>query len=295
LTMVVDVKGRLLRAGNFKTVNGQLNYSVARVLANIPTAPPPQPAATPVITPPAGSYNAAQNIQVACGTDAVLLRFTLDGSDPTETSTPYAGWVTLTNSATLKVKAFKTGMLPSETAQAAYSISIPPPVILPPAPKAVFITSDTATGGNWTGVYGTEGALLIGSQSQVPSYVEIAPKDVEAWIWSNDSPETRALQIPGSAQRIAGCWYGGLFSVTLNFKDTAAHRVAAYFCDWDSSRRVQRIDILNAETGAVLWTRTISNFHSGEYLVWNLQGKVRIRCLAERGDNTILNGLLFGE
>ncbi len=47
--------------------------------------------------------------------------------------------------------------------------------------------------------------------------------------------------------------------------------------DWGGTTRSQRIDILDAGTGAILDTRTVTGFNGGTYLVWTLSGHVTIR------------------
>jgi len=80
----------------------------------------------------------------------------------------------------------------------------------------------------------------------------------------------------------------------VNITDGALHQVALYNLDWNGENtRVQRVDVLNATTGAVLDTRTISAFTSGQYLVWTLGGHVTIR-VTNTGPHTVcVSGLFF--
>ena len=75
---------------------------------------------------------------------------------------------------------------------------------------------------------------------------------------------------------------------------TNVHQVALYFLDWDSAGRTSRVDILDASTGNVLDTRTVSKFSSGQYWIWNLSGHVTVRVTATGGSNAVLSGLFFG-
>jgi hypothetical protein len=86
----------------------------------------------------------------------------------------------------------------------------------------------------------------------------------------------------------------GAFSVDLNFTDGQTHRTALYFVDWDQSGRAQTVEILDASTGAVLNTQTVTGFGSGKYLVWDLKGNVRVRLTKIAGFNAVLSGLFFG-
>ena len=67
-----------------------------------------------------------------------------------------------------------------------------------------------------------------------------------------------------------------------------------YFLDWDLSGRIQTVEILDAGSGAVLNTQTLSDFGSGKYLVWDLKGNVRVRLTKVSGFNAVLSGLFFG-
>ena len=71
------------------------------------------------------------------------------------------------------------------------------------------------------------------------------------------------------------------------------HEVALYFLDWDSTARISRVDVLDAATGTVLDTRSVANFNSGQYWIWNLSGHVTIRVTNTGGVNAVLSGLFF--
>src|SRR5262249_7906988 len=106
---------------------------------------------------------------------------------------------------------------------------------------------------------------------------------------------TRALQKAAASDRIAATWYSSTsFTVDINLTDGRTHRLGAYFLDWDTTSRSERVEVLDAATGSVLDTRTVSSFHNGEYLVWNLSGPVKLRITRLAGPNGVLSGLFFG-
>lgn len=75
--------------------------------------------ATPVILPSSGSFTGSQVVTITCATAGASIRYTTDGSTPTSTTgTPYAGQFTLTDTATVKARAFLTGYSDSDTATA---------------------------------------------------------------------------------------------------------------------------------------------------------------------------------
>src|SRR5690606_13016909 len=68
---------------------------------------------------------------------------------------------------------------------------------------------------------------------------------------------------------------------------------ALYFVDWDNLGRAQKIEILDGDTGAVLDTQSISSFNGGQYLCWDVAGKIKVRITRTGGQNAILNGIFF--
>ncbi|CAN5436816.1 hypothetical protein BH23VER1_BH23VER1_31570 [soil metagenome] len=63
------------------------------------------------ISPPASTFTTTQSVTLSADPDATI-RFTLDGSVPTESSPAYSAPLALANSATLRVRAFGTGLVP---------------------------------------------------------------------------------------------------------------------------------------------------------------------------------------
>lgn len=79
--------------------------------------------ATPTITPAGGTFTTSQSVTLSTATAGASIRYTTDGSNPTHTSTLYAGAFTLTTSATVKARAFKAGMSDSAVASATFTKS----------------------------------------------------------------------------------------------------------------------------------------------------------------------------
>jgi hypothetical protein len=159
---------------------------------------------------------------------------------------------------------------------------------------AVFAAEDTAAGGNWKGVYGAQGYNVITGTSAYPGYATVNNAGGITYQWSDYTTETRALQTGSGSARVAGCWYApGSFTVDINFLDGVAHKLSLYFCDWDRLGRSEKIELLDAATGAVLDTRTISNFANGVYLSWNATGLLRVRISSMNAANTLLQGIFF--
>ncbi|MGO9597622.1 MAG: IPT/TIG domain-containing protein [Isosphaeraceae bacterium] len=163
---------------------------------------------------------------------------------------------------------------------------------------ATFISSDTTTQGNWKGHYGKDGYNVIGKQASYPSYATVGTSGTKTYVWKASTTDTRGLQVPqsGSTTRTAACWYSssGQFTVDINLNDGQAHRMAIYACDWDSTSRSERIDVVDPTTHAVLDSRTVSSFHGGVYLSWQLKGHVQLVFTRLSGANPVVSGLFFG-
>jgi chitinase len=82
-----------------------------------------QTVAAPVVSPAGGTYATEQNVTASCATEGATIRYTTDGTEPTENSTIWSGVLTISHSTTIKLKAFKTGMNNSTVAAATYTIS----------------------------------------------------------------------------------------------------------------------------------------------------------------------------
>ena len=85
------------------------------------------PAAAPVFSPAAGTYTTAQNVTITSATGGASIRYTTDGSTPSETAgTLYSGPVHVSANLTLKAIAYAAGFTDSTVTSGAYTITPPP-------------------------------------------------------------------------------------------------------------------------------------------------------------------------
>jgi uncharacterized repeat protein (TIGR03803 family) len=83
----------------------------------------PPAAAAPVFSPGAGTYTSAQTVTITSATSGASIRYTTDGSTPTETAgTLYSGPFSVSTTATLSAIAFKSGLADSAVITLAYTI-----------------------------------------------------------------------------------------------------------------------------------------------------------------------------
>jgi hypothetical protein len=184
---------------------------------------------------------------------------------------------------------------------------------VPLGPSAAYVDADTATQGNWMGMYGSNGYdVANGPQSPAGgnlSYGSYSMQGGVGYTWAQSTSGQTALEIDSQGDRTAAAWYNGAsFNFNVNFTDTNTHQVALYAMDWDSKGRGETITITNASTGQVLDTRSIpntnsaspsytnttsANFVSGSYLIWNISGHVTITVTSNAGPNAVVSGIFF--
>ncbi|MDA3926317.1 MAG: chitobiase/beta-hexosaminidase C-terminal domain-containing protein [Kiritimatiellae bacterium] len=79
----------------------------------------------PIIVPVSGVlFTNELEVTISCPTNGASIHYTLDGSDPTIASMNYTVPITLTQSLTLKARAFKAGMVDSEITAATYTRAV---------------------------------------------------------------------------------------------------------------------------------------------------------------------------
>jgi hypothetical protein len=158
-----------------------------------------------------------------------------------------------------------------------------------------FVNADTTTEGNWVGKYGSNGYSIPVNATNVPSYATFTPQNQQTWTWTSASNDPRVLQSSSGAQAPATCWFSNSsFGFDVNFTDGKSHQFALYALDWDNRGRTETVQIVDANSGATLDTRTLANFNNGTFLVWNISGHVTVTVVATAGPNVVLSGAFFG-
>ena len=77
--------------------------------------------AEPQFSPSSCLFYPSTNVTISCATDGAEIRYTTDGSDPTESSTLYNGQIFIDDDATIKARAWESGMNPSVVVTATYT------------------------------------------------------------------------------------------------------------------------------------------------------------------------------
>lgn len=108
------------------------------------------PCATPGFAPGSGTYNNNQSVTISCSTPGVTIRYTTDGSTPSQSNgTVYGAPVSVSASQTLKAIAYRGGWSDSSVGSAVYSMATLAPSISPAAgtygaPQTITLSSSTS-------------------------------------------------------------------------------------------------------------------------------------------------------
>ncbi len=99
---------------------------------------------TPTFDPPGGTYHAEQEVTISCATTGTTIRYTTDGSEPSESSPKYNNPIPVTGAtATLKARAYKSGWVESNIGSTTYTLSPATPTFDPPG--GLYVIGQTVT------------------------------------------------------------------------------------------------------------------------------------------------------
>jgi hypothetical protein len=102
-------------------------------------------AAAPVLSPAGGTFSGSVTVTMSSTTAGATIRYTTDGSDPSSSSTVYAGPLTLNAAVTIKAKAFASGMTDSSVTLGMFTVQadITPPSRGSGAPSGTLASGTT--------------------------------------------------------------------------------------------------------------------------------------------------------
>ncbi len=134
--------------------------------------------ADPTFSPVSGQYDATVDVEISCDTEDSVIHYTTDESTPTEDSDVFASSVSVSDPATIKARAFKTGCTASNIVSSAYTFKVAEPVFAPkPGIYAVIqdITISCATP-DATVYYTTDSQIALTEDSEI--YISPLPVSV---------------------------------------------------------------------------------------------------------------------
>jgi hypothetical protein len=227
-----------------KAIAAATGFGNSAIASAIYTITPP--AATPVISPPGGTYTAAQSVTITDTTPGAIIYYTINGTTPTTSSTKYSGTITVGSSETIQTIAVANQYSASAVASAAYTIDITQPVTATPtfSPAAgTYSTAQSVTISDATAgaviYYTTNGTPPTTSSTKYSGPITAgATETLEAMaIASGDSPSMVAsaiytISLPVAATPSfspAAGTYTSVQTVTVN--DTTAAATIFYTTD----------------------------------------------------------------
>lgn len=237
------------------------------------------------------------------GVDFDQLNAALGGSAPSPTPTPTpTPTSTPTPTATPTPTPTPTATPTPTPSPTATPTPTPSPTATPtPTPTPVpvasvsFVQTDTTTKGSWKNTYGGDGYNTVADTFKYPSYAQVNVVGNTSATWAASTSDVRGLQKSSASDRIAARWEtSSFFTIDMNLTDGLTHRVALYSVDWDSSNRQQRVDVVDWATNVLLESRTIASFNGGQYLVWNVRGRVKFIVNKVAGKSAVVSGVYFG-
>lgn len=192
------------------------NVSVSNISANnrVMTAqvgfanPIAQVVATPLIDPPGGLLTGPAPVTLACDTPSATIHYTLDGSSPSQASPVYSTPIDITTAATLKARAFVSGMTDSAIATASFSF------------KGVTILADGVAKTALSGAQGAASYFVINvpaGETKLEIKTSGGTGDADMYVRFGAFPDLATYDhrpfIPGNAETVtisnpaAGPWY----------------------------------------------------------------------------------------
>ena len=100
-------------------VGGDMATGTGATVTNTSTVPT---TSAPTIAPAQGSFFGTQNVTMTSSTPGATIRYTINGTDPTASSTLYSGAIPTSISTTYRAKAFAGGFIDSNITSASYEI-----------------------------------------------------------------------------------------------------------------------------------------------------------------------------
>jgi hypothetical protein len=112
-------------------MRGMIDSDTVPATYTIIVEPQPAKVTAPVFSPAGGTYSLPQNVALSCATSGATIRYSVDGSDPSSSSTVYSIPIVVSATTMVKAKAFADGMIDSDTSSVVYIISVGEKVATP--------------------------------------------------------------------------------------------------------------------------------------------------------------------
>lgn len=159
-------------------------------------------------------------------------------------------------------------------------------------PDVNYVGTDTTTGGQYRGKYGTQRYGIIGVDGYVPDFT--GPGSVR--LVDSDTKKKNALQNPDLTTGNFVAYLETQSSIDISLPvtalsdDSSSRRLSLYFVDYDKKSRVERVDVLNS-AGKVVSSQILRDFQNGKYLTYDVTGDVTVRITRLSGPTAVVSGI----
>ena len=161
-----------------------------------------------------------------------------------------------------------------------------------------FAGADSATGGDWSKAFGTEGYQLAGGPTNLPPGAAVGFGGQTDGVWTTRPlDDARCLKKPDGSGRLAACWYGGAGKAfTLDVTVTTPTVVTLYFVDYDNAAGGRKMTVrVRDAAGTLIDAQAVEGFIWGKYLSYAVTGTVKFKFMNDNpGANAVLSGIFFG-
>jgi alpha-L-rhamnosidase len=213
---------------------------------------------------------------------------------------------------TIKLKLARTAVRGAVLARSAATVAVPAP-FPPPVYPAQFVARDTVTQGNWPGVYGSAGYILFSydvagvNVAALPPYIASVTQTFGSALggpWAANTSDPRAPVDPRNqaGPRSIGQYCSNIetnpsFPMDIIMTPAGAgtwYQIALYIVDWDARGRRQTVDTLDGATlSEISPVQLLTDFVSGQWMVYQYNASMRFRFNQIRGDNAVVTAMMF--
>ena len=164
-----------------KAIAYESGFTVSHVISATYTISGPPTVAAPAFSPGGGTYSSAQTVTITSSTGGATLRYTTDGSTPSETAgTVYSGPVSISATTTLKAIAYESGMTDSAVTSATYTINPGGGTSVSFEAENLGYTPNGATASEQTDANSSSGHWVVLAGNSVGDYIDFAIPSVNA-------------------------------------------------------------------------------------------------------------------
>lgn len=227
LSTNTTLKAKAFKSGWIASSTNSANYVFSAVAA-------------PVIDPPGALYETPQTISMSCETPLAQIRWTSDGTIPTQAANLYTAPIIISTSKTVKAVAFLADKMPSPVSSETYTLQVQAPVFSPQGgsfstPQMVSIscsTADVQIAYTLDGSLPTEASSIYTHPLNINSNTIVTARAFKSG-WNPSIIKTSPYQINVADQMVlvnAGSFHNGFSNVALSSFYISRYEVTQF--DW---------------------------------------------------------------